>query len=310
MTIRVLMVFGTRPEAIKMAPVFNTFQQSADYDVRVCVTGQHREMLDQVLTFFGIEPDFDLDIMRPGQDLYDITTAVLVGVRDVIRRFSPHYVFVHGDTTTCMAAAMAAFYEKITVVHVEAGLRTGNLAAPFPEEMNRCVVGRLAQLHFAPTLRAQDCLLREGVDPATVLVTGNTVIDALQLTLTKIETNYGPEYWERRFGHDLIYKMRDARRKKVLITGHRRENFGTGIENICHALATMAREHPDWLLVFCVHRNPNVSEPVTAILAGHDNVELIEPLEYDAFVWMMNAVDVIVTDSGGVQEEAPSLALG
>lgn len=307
MKTRVLVVFGTRPEAIKMAPVVNVLRQGSGYDVRVCVTGQHREMLDQVLAFFSIEPDFDLDIMRPGQDLYDITSAVLAGVRDVLRQWHPHYVFVHGDTTTCMAAAMAAFYERIMVVHVEAGLRTGDLSAPFPEEMNRCVVGRLARLHFAPTVRAQDCLLREGIDPGTVLVTGNTVIDALQLALAKIETGYGLEYWESRFGAALASQIMDVKRKKVLITGHRRENFGEGIVNICHTLAALAREHPDWLLVFCVHRNPKVSEPVNAILAGYDNVALIEPLEYDAFVWMMNAVDVIVTDSGGVQEEAPSL---
>lgn len=304
---RLLIVFGTRPEAIKMAPVVHALKSRPEFDVRVCVTGQHRQMLDQVLQFFDIVPDMDLDIMKPGQDLFDVTCQVLLGMRKVLRDFRPEYVFVHGDTTTCLAASLAAFYEKVNIAHVEAGLRTGDLQAPFPEEANRCLTGRLAFLHFAPTSQAASHLLEEGVPASAVHITGNTVIDALLYAKEKLARAYDESYWGNRFGARLHQAMVDPERKKVLVTGHRRENFGTGIQTICETLASLASEHPDWLMVYPVHMNPNVKGPVETLLGNIPNVHLIEPLEYDAFVWMMDHADVIVTDSGGIQEEAPSL---
>lgn len=304
---RLLVVFGTRPEAIKMAPVVHALKTRPEFNVRVCVTGQHRQMLDQVLQFFEIVPDMDLDIMRPGQDLFDVTCQVLLGMRTVLREFRPEYVFVHGDTTTCLAASLAAFYEKINIVHVEAGLRTGDLQAPFPEEANRCLTGRLACLHFAPTRQAASNLLEEGVSADAIHITGNTVIDALLYAKEKLARDYDGQYWMARFGERLYQAMLDPLRKKVLVTGHRRENFGTGIQTICETLAALAKAHPDWLMVYPVHMNPNVKGPVEALLGAIANIHLIEPLEYDAFVWMMDHADVIVTDSGGIQEEAPSL---
>lgn len=307
MTLRLLVVFGTRPEAIKMAPVVKALKSSEQFETRVCVTAQHRQMLDQVLEFFDITPDYDLDIMQPGQDLFDVTSNVMLGMRNVIRAFRPDYVLVHGDTTTCFAASLAAFYERTKVAHVEAGLRTGDFSAPFPEEMNRCLAARMAHLHFAPTRRAEENLLAEGVDPTSIHVTGNTVIDALLLAREKIQREYPADYWRQRFGERLFRNLMNDSLKRILITGHRRENFGAGLQNICESLVALAQRNPDWQLVYPVHMNPNVAGPVHAILGGQHNIHLIEPLEYDAFVWMMERADVIVTDSGGIQEEAPSL---
>lgn len=304
---RLLVVFGTRPEAIKMAPVVHELKRNPRFETLVCVTAQHRQMLDQVLDFFEIRPDFDLDIMKPGQDLFDVTSNVMLGMRAVIRQCKPDYVFVHGDTTTCFAASLAAFYERARVVHVEAGLRTGDFSAPFPEEMNRCLAARMAHIHFAPTERAAQNLLAEGVSAAAVHVTGNTVIDALLYAREKVQREYGVDYWRHRFGDRLFRNLVNDKLKRILITGHRRENFGDGLKQICETLVDLARKNPDWLLVYPVHMNPNVSGPVNAILGAQHNIHLIEPLEYDAFVWVMERADVIVTDSGGIQEEAPSL---
>ncbi|HVL00516.1 MAG TPA: UDP-N-acetylglucosamine 2-epimerase (non-hydrolyzing) [Dongiaceae bacterium] len=304
---RLLVVFGTRPEAIKMAPLVHELKRRAEFETYVCVTAQHRQMLDQVLEFFEIRPDFDLDIMRPGQDLFDVTANVMLGLRSILRDVRPDYVFVHGDTTTCFAASLAAFYENAKVVHVEAGLRTGNFSAPFPEEMNRCLAARLAHLHFAPTQRAAANLLGEGVDPSLINVTGNTVIDALLFAREKIRREYPEQFWKTKLGERLHGAMLDSNCKKILITGHRRENFGAGLKRICEAFAELADQNPDWVLIYPVHMNPNVAAPVHAMLGNKQNIYLIEPLEYDAFVWMMEHTDVIVTDSGGIQEEAPSL---
>ena len=290
-----------------MAPVVHELKRNSGFETLVCVTAQHRQMLDQVLEFFDIVPDFDLNIMQPGQDLFDVTSNVMLGMRNVIRKCKPEYVFVHGDTTTCFAASLAAFYERTKVVHVEAGLRTGDFSAPFPEEMNRCLAARMAHIHFAPTERAAQNLLAEGVNPESVHITGNTVIDALFMARDKISREYPQEYWRTRFGDRLFKNLMNAKLKRVLITGHRRENFGDGLKKICESLVTLAQKNPDWLLVYPVHMNPNVLGPVHAILGTQHNIHLIEPLEYDAFVWMMERADVIVTDSGGIQEEAPSL---
>lgn len=307
MSVRLLVVFGTRPEAIKMAPVVHALKAHPEFDVRICVTGQHRQMLDQVLELFDIVPDVDLDIMKPGQDLFDVTAQVLLGMRAVLREFRPDYVFVHGDTTTCLAVSLAAFYEKVKVAHVEAGLRTGDLQAPFPEEANRCIAGRLATLHFAPTRNAASNLLKEGVADTDIHVTGNTVIDALLYTREKLQRQYEEHQWMARIGVPLYRDMTNACLKRVLVTGHRRENFGVGIRNICETLVQLSRQHPNWVMVYPVHMNPNVKGPVESLLGGVPNIYLIEPLEYDAFVWMMDHADVIVTDSGGIQEEAPAL---
>ena len=307
MTTRLLVVFGTRPEAIKMAPVVHELRRHHQFLTQVCVTAQHRQMLDQVLAFFEITPDYDLDIMQAGQDLFDVTTKVLMGMRTVIRQARPDYVLVHGDTTTCMAASLAAFYEKVKVVHVEAGLRTGDLQAPFPEEANRVITARLANLHFAPTRSARENLLREGVDESTVTITGNTVIDALFYACEKLERSYSDTHWQQHFGAAFFSDWTSARYQRVLITGHRRENFGEGIAAICHTLASLAARNPHWYFTYPVHLNPNIKEPVDRILGGFANIKLMPPQEYDAFVWLMANADVIVTDSGGIQEEAPSL---
>ena len=306
MTRRVLSVFGTRPEAIKMAPVVLALAQAGDFESRVCVTAQHRQMLDQVLNLFEITPDYDLDIMLPGQDLFDVTARSLLGLRDVLRKDKPDLVLVQGDTTTCFTAALAAFYEHIPVGHVEAGLRTGNLKAPFPEEANRSLVGRIASLHFPPTERARQNLLAEGVADSRICVTGNTVIDALLMVRDKVET-YPETHWRRRFGDALYDRITDTGRKMILITGHRRENFGQGFIDLCSAIRDVAVRHHDWDLIYPVHLNPNVQKPVYEILAGHENVFLIGPQDYAPFVWLMDRSDMILTDSGGVQEEAPSL---
>lgn len=306
MTLRVLTVFGTRPEAIKMAPVVLSLQQADGIDSQVCVTAQHREMLDQVLKLFEITPDYDLNIMKPGQDLYDVTANSLLGMREALRDCKPDLVLVHGDTTTCFAAALAAFYEQIKVGHVEAGLRTGNMLAPFPEEANRSMVGRLTSYHFAPTELAKQNLLKEHVNEASITVTGNTVIDALLLVRDKV--NQIPDMdWKSQFGVSLFNRIIDKKRKLILITGHRRENFGQGFMDLCGAIKTLADNHSDWDLIYPVHLNPNVQKPVNEILGNTDNVFLIAPQDYAPFVWLMDKSYIILTDSGGIQEEGPSL---
>jgi len=298
---KVLTVFGTRPEAIKMAPVVNALSAARDVDSEVCVTAQHRQMLDQVLQLFEIRPQHDLNLMKPSQDLTDITANILLGLRSVLKKKRYDLLLVHGDTTTTMAASLAAFYEKIPVGHVEAGLRTGNMYAPWPEEMNRSVVGRIAALHFAPTHRAQQSLLNEGVPEAGIHVTGNTVIDALKQVVTKLETDTAlADAFSNRF------RFLDPDKRMVLVTGHRRENFGDGFERICTALKALSARR-DLQIVYPVHLNPSVQEPVRRILGDASNVFLIEPQDYLPFVYLMSRAHLIVTDSGGVQEEAPSL---
>lgn len=303
--VRYLVTFGTRPEAIKMAPVVGALQaaaaQGADVDVRVCVTGQHREMLDHVLQLFSIKPGVDLNIMRPGQDLTDVTTAVLTSMRAALRAERPDRVLVHGDTTTTFAASLAAYYEKTPVAHVEAGLRTGDVYAPWPEEMNRKLAGAIADTHFAPTPRARDNLLREGIDPETIYVTGNTVVDALLDVVERVRT-------EASLRQTVVAKFPflDPDRRLILVTGHRRENFGLPFERLCEALAALARRD-DVQIVYPVHLNPNVQEPVRRILGSVANVTLIDPVDYVEFVYLMDKADFIITDSGGVQEEAPGL---
>jgi len=306
MTLKVLSVFGTRPEAIKMAPVVLGLQQAEGIESLVCVTAQHREMLDQVLDLFEIKPDYDLNIMKPGQDLYDVTANALLGMRDVLRECKPDLVLVHGDTTTCFTAALAAFYEQIKIGHVEAGLRTGDMSAPFPEEANRSLVGRLASYHFAPTEGSRQNLLKENIQDETITVTGNTVIDALLMVRDKVNA-YPTEKWCERFGEEVYERIINEQRKFILITGHRRENFGQGFVDLCNAIKMLASNHPDWDLIYPVHLNPNVQKPVNEILSDVENVFLIEPQDYAPFVWLMDQCDLILTDSGGIQEEGPSL---
>jgi len=297
----VMIVFGTRPEAIKMAPVVECLKKKGAFDVRVCVTAQHRQMLDQVLELFGIVPEFDLNVMKPGQDLTDITSNVLLGMRGVLREWRPDWVLVHGDTTTTFAAALAAFYEKVSVGHVEAGLRTGNIYSPWPEEMNRRLAGVITSLHFTPTDRSRENLLREGVEPDRIKVTGNTVIDALLAVVARVrnDENLQSELAER-------FSFIDPRKRLILVTGHRRENFGEGFERICRALRRLG-ERGDVEILYPVHLNPNVQEPVRRILSGSSSVHLIDPQDYLPFVHLMDRSYLIITDSGGVQEEAPSL---
>ncbi len=306
MTLRVLSVFGTRPEAIKMAPVVLGLQNAEGIESLVCVTAQHREMLDQVLELFEIKPDYDLNIMKPGQDLYDVTANALLGMRDVLRECKPDLVLVHGDTTTCFAAALAAFYEQIKVGHVEAGLRTGDMSAPFPEEANRSLVGRIASYHFSPTEGSRDNLLKENICNEDITVTGNTVIDALLMVRDKVSLFSGA-YWREKFGADVYDRIIDKNKKLILITGHRRENFGQGFVDLCTAINVIANKHPDWDLIYPVHLNPNVQKPVNEILGKTENVFLIDPQDYAPFVWLMDKCDLILTDSGGIQEEGPSL---
>jgi UDP-N-acetylglucosamine 2-epimerase (non-hydrolysing) len=298
---KILITFGTRPEAIKMAPVVAALQQEAAFDTRVCVTAQHRQMLDQVLELFGIQPAFDLNLMRPGQDLTDITSNVLLGMRGVLREWRPDWVLVHGDTTTTFAAALAAFYEKVPVGHVEAGLRTGNIYSPWPEEMNRRLAGAITTLHFAPTERARANLEREGVDANAIQVTGNTVIDALLEVVARIK---GDAQLLQAMASQFAFL--DPAKRLILVTGHRRENFGEGFERICRALKALG-ERADVEILYPVHLNPNVQEPVRRILGNSPRVHLIEPLDYLPFVYLMDRSYLIITDSGGVQEEAPSL---
>ena len=299
---KVLTVFGTRPEAIKMAPLVHALARDPDFDAKVCVTAQHREMLDQVLNLFSIVPDYDLNIMRPGQGLTEITCRILEGLKPILESFRPDVVLVHGDTTTTIAASLAAFYQRIPVGHVEAGLRTGDLSSPWPEEANRTLTGHLALYHFAPTENSRHNLLRENVADKHIFVTGNTVIDALFWVRDSVLNN--PSLEEELASR---YPFLDNNKKLILVTGHRRESFGLGFEHICHALAEIASQHDDVQIVYPVHLNPNVSEPVNRILGHVENVTLIEPQDYLPFLWLMNRAWLILTDSGGIQEEAPSL---
>lgn len=301
---KVLLVFGTRPEAIKMAPLVKFFGQVDGIESKVCVTAQHREMLDQVLEIFQIIPDYDLNLMKQGQDLYDITSGVLLGMKDVLSDFAPDVVLVHGDTTTTSAVALAAFYQKIKVGHVEAGLRTGNILSPWPEEANRLITSILANYHFAPTKACKKNLLKENKEEKNIVVTGNTVIDALFFTLEKIEQNKEKKMKIESYFNQLKLNT-DS--KFILVTGHRRENFGRGFINICEALKKIALCNHDVHVIYPVHLNPNVQKPVKELLSDMSNVHLIEPLQYENFLYLMSKAFFIITDSGGVQEEAPSL---
>ena len=298
---KILTVFGTRPEAIKMAPVARVLYDDPAIDHKVCVTAQHREMLDQVLDFFELKPDYDLNLMKHNQTLQGLTSDILLHIDKVLTDFRPDYILVHGDTTTTFVSALAAFYRRIKVGHVEAGLRTYNKWAPFPEEMNRQLTGRLTDIHFAPTQKARENLLHEAVPEEQIRVTGNTVIDSLMWAREKLK-NYTDD--EIRY---LQNEVIDPGKKLILVTGHRRENFGEGFLQICRALKQIASEHPEAQIVYPVHLNPNVRKPVFDILGGVDNIKLIEPLAYPAFVWLMDRSFMIITDSGGIQEEAPSL---
>jgi len=303
---KILIVFGTRPEAIKIAPLVKEFQKNKQvFEVKVCVTAQHREMLDQVLDMFDIKPDYDLNLMKPGQDLYDITSNVLLGMKSVFVEFQPDIVLVHGDTTTTSATSLSAFYQRIQVGHIEAGLRTGDIYSPFPEEANRQITGVLANYHFTPTTTSRDNLLKENKDEKNIIVTGNTVIDALFLVLEKIEKD---EELKANIINSINSQYELKKDKKIiLVTGHRRENHGQGFINICEALKTIAINNPDIDIVYPVHLNPNVQKPVKEILSNISNVHLIEPLQYEQFIYLMDKSYFIITDSGGVQEEAPSL---
>ena len=300
--IKVLSVFGTRPEAIKMAPLVNLLKDDSEIDSRVCVTGQHREMLDQVLSLFQIEPEYDLAIMKSGQDLYDVTTSILLKIKPVLRDFKPDIVLVHGDTSTTFAAALACYYEKIAVGHVEAGLRTGNIYSPWPEEANRKLTGAITRLHFAPTDTSAANLLAENVAATNIVVTGNTVIDALLQVVSKIGRD---DKLNSAFAKQFPFGQHG--RRLILVTGHRRESFGGGFEQICAALADIAKAFSDCDIVYPVHLNPNVREPVYRLLSDVSNVHLIPPQDYLPFVYLMSNATLVLTDSGGIQEEAPSL---
>ncbi|MEI3154789.1 MAG: UDP-N-acetylglucosamine 2-epimerase (non-hydrolyzing) [Odoribacter sp.] len=309
---KVMLVFGTRPEAIKMAPLVKEFQKfPKEFETIVCVTGQHREMLDQVLRIFEIRPDYDLDIMKQGQDLYDVTARVLTGMRDVLKEAQPDVVLVHGDTTTSTASALAAFYQQIPVGHIEAGLRTHNIYSPWPEEMNRLITGRIATYHFSPTPLSRQNLLAEGIKEETITVTGNTVIDALYWVVEKIKNNKFLSVELGSFlktaGYD-VNRLNNNRRL-VLITGHRRENFGDGFIHICLAIKTLVEKYPQVDFVYPMHLNPNVRKPIHEVFGETtaDNMFFIEPLEYLSFVYLMEKSTLVLTDSGGIQEEAPGL---
>lgn len=297
----ILLVIGTRPEAIKIAPlIIKLKQQNQFFNTKVCLTAQHRQMLDQVLDFFEIKADYDLDLMKPNQNLHTLTADIITAIKPVYDEFKPDWVLVHGDTTTSTAAALAAFYSGVKVAHVEAGLRTFNKQAPFPEEMNRSITGRIADLHFAPTKTSKQNLLNEAIAKETISITGNTVIDALKLGITKVN--------EQSSEIVNLKSILNLNKKIILVTGHRRENFGDGFENICKALQTIAENNFDDVeIVYPVHLNPNVQNPVNKLLANQTNIKLIQPLNYEAFIWLMNKSYLIITDSGGVQEEAPSL---
>ena len=303
---KIMLVFGTRPEAIKMAPLVKALQKDTEhFETRVCVTAQHRQMLDQVLEVFGITPEYDLNIMAPNQDLYDITAKVLMGLREVLKDFRPDTVLVHGDTTTSMAASLAAFYMQIPVGHVEAGLRTYNMLSPWPEEMNRQVTDRICTYYFAPTEQSKKNLLQENIDEKKIFITGNTVIDALLMAVDIISSTPGMEEKIAKEFQEKGYTV--GNREYILVTGHRRENFGEGFLHICKAIKELAALHPDMDIVYPVHLNPNVQKPVYELLSGVDNVYLISPLDYLPFIYAMQHSTLLLTDSGGVQEEAPSL---
>lgn len=303
---KILLVFGTRPEAIKMAPLVKALQKDTEhFETRVCVTAQHRQMLDQVLEVFGITPEYDLNIMAPNQDLYDITAKVLLGLREVLKDFRPDTVLVHGDTTTSMAASLAAFYMQIPVGHVEAGLRTYNMLSPWPEEMNRQVTDRICTYYFAPTEQSRANLLQENIDAKKIFITGNTVIDALLMAVDIISTAAGVKEKMAKELQEKGYTVGD--REYILVTGHRRENFGDGFLHICKAIKELAALHPEMDIVYPVHLNPNVQKPVYELLSGLSDVYLISPLDYLPFIYAMQHSTLLLTDSGGVQEEAPSL---
>ena len=303
---KILLVFGTRPEAIKMATLVKSLQKDTEqFETRVCVTAQHRQMLDQVLEVFGITPEYDLNIMAPNQDLYDITAKVLLGLREVLKDFRPDTVLVHGDTTTSMAASLAAFYMQIPVGHVEAGLRTYNMLSPWPEEMNRQVTDRICTYYFAPTEQSRANLLQENIDAKKIFITGNTVIDALLMAVDIISTTAGVKEKMAKELQEKGYTVGD--REYILVTGHRRENFGDGFLHICKAIKELAALHPEMDIVYPVHLNPNVQKPVYELLSGLSNVYLISPLDYLPFIYAMQHSTLLLTDSGGVQEEAPSL---
>ena len=311
---KIMLVFGTRPEAIKMAPLVKEFEKyPEDFQTIVCVTGQHREMLDQVLNLFEIKPNYDLNIMKQGQDLYDVTARVLVGIRDVLKDAQPDVVLVHGDTTTSTAAALAAFYQQIPVGHVEAGLRTHNIYSPWPEEMNRLITGRIATYHFSPTQLSRQNLLKENVSDESIIVTGNTVIDALYWVVDKIKNNEALNNELKDILHKAGYDVcrLENGRKLVLITGHRRENFGDGFINMCTAIKDLTKKYPDVDFVYPMHLNPNVRKPIHEVfgedLSNLGNMFFIEPLEYLSFVYLMEKSTIVLTDSGGIQEEAPGL---
>lgn len=295
-----LIIFGTRPEAIKMAPLVKAFSLSQKFETRVCVTAQHREMLDQVLDFFEITPDYDLNLMKPGQNLYGLTADIITGLQPVLEDFQPDYVYVHGDTTTTMGSSIAGFYSGAKICHVEAGLRTFNKQSPFPEEINRTITGHIADYHFAPTQTSFDNLLKEGIAAKNMLITGNTVIDALHESVSKVDLVYDVEI-------EHLKKEVDFTKRIILVTGHRRENHGQGFINICEALKEIGESLENVQIIYPVHLNPKVQKPVYEILDGQENVKLIAPLAYPAFVWLMNKCELVITDSGGVQEEAPSL---
>ncbi len=297
---KILIIFGTRPEAIKMAPLVNEFKKYPKYfDTRVCVTAQHREMLDQVLSFFDIIPNYDLNLMKPGQNLYGLTANIIESLKPVLEQYNPDYVFVHGDTTTTMAASIASFYSGSKVCHIEAGLRTYNKLSPFPEEINRQITSRICDYHFAPTENSKSNLLKENIAKNSILVTGNTVIDALLKSVERVNEN--PSKLIQNLSAQIGSK------EVILVTGHRRENHGGGFEKICNALKTIALDNTDRLVIYPVHLNPKVKEPVNRILSSIKNIILIDPLAYQDFIWLMNRSKIIITDSGGVQEEAPSL---
>ena len=299
---KILVVFGTRPEAIKMAPLVHALDDDSRFDSRVCVTAQHREMLDQVLELFEIKPNYDLNIMKQGQTLYDVTTSILVGIKPILEDFKPDVVLVHGDTATTFAAALAAYYQQITVGHVEAGLRTGNIYSPWPEEANRKLTSAITNYHFAPTAGSKKNLLNEGVSADDITVTGNTVIDALFWVREKLKQD------QSLFRHvSSAFAYLDPNKKLILVTGHRRESFGGGFERICEAMRQVAINNTDTQVLYPVHLNPNVQEPVNRLLKGLGNVFLIEPQQYLLFCYLMDRASVILTDSGGIQEEAPSL---
>lgn len=298
---KVLLIFGTRPEAIKMAPLVKEFQKNTlNFETRVCVTAQHREMLDQVLEFFEISPDYDLNLMKPGQNLYSLTATIIESLKPILEEFTPDYVLVHGDTTTTMASSIASFYSGAKVCHVEAGLRTFNNLSPFPEEVNRQIAGRICDYHFAPTPTSKENLLRENIENESILVTGNTVIDALFESVKRVENLSNPTV-------DFIKSELKDGQEVILVTGHRRENHGDGFEHICSALRTIAEKKPEVKIIYPVHLNPKVQEPVKRYLSDLKNILLIDPLSYPDFIWLMNRSKIIITDSGGVQEEAPSL---